>query len=881
MHGPWLPGSSPAAWRESLPVKAAEIIGVLLVLLGGTVIIGWWLHLPMTVRLSPELPTMVINTAGGFMLAGMALMLMRSDTLAARRSASAAGGLLTLLAALVLAEHLLLADLGIDWSAAHAWLKDPSRKPGQMPAGTAVAFLMAGMALALAPWMHGRWMRGTVQTLTYGVGIIGVLALAGYLVNASLLFPRYPFDDVAVHTATGLFFLAIGMASAWTAFGWRQAQLFNSEHDQITLKAATILVLVALGTGVTILAILQARFETLTRISVQAALTTRTQTFANLIALREVNAQIAATRPAVLRNLRIIHKGQDDGSNLANIQAVIDGLLQQGFSALAYHGVDGRLIAGKGVFVQAPAIAVTLATPEKAELIWDGGFLLRHRIVMRDAQGTAGTVLVEQKLPILTRLAHDLTALGKTWDMGLCVQRQEVLQCFPQRLNPQVFFTPLVNVDGISLPMTRALRGETGSMITRDYRTQNVVAAYGPVGRFDLGMVVKVDASEVLAPVREQMLLAIGLMSLFAFGGTMLLRQRIRPLVVKLVDAETQARTQEQRFRQLLESAPDAIVIADPAGLIFLVNAQAEAMFGHTRTELLGQPVEMLMPERFRQRHSQHRRHFGAEPQLRPMGAELELYGLRKNGKEFPTEILLSPLKTDQGMLVLAAIRDISRTKDIEQQIRASLQEKEALLQEIHHRVKNNLQIITSLLSLQSAYIDDPRTLVQFQESQDRISSMALIHEMLYQSETLATVDLTDYVKSLARILLHTYTARSNIDLEIELMPAAVSIDTAVPVGLMLNELLTNALKYAFPDGRPGRLLVALSTEPGGVIRLQVEDNGVGLRPGAQLAQAETLGLRLVRMFARQLRAEVAMRSEPGHTSFDIRFKEAAPQRRD
>ena len=153
---------------------------------------------------------------------------------------------------------------------------------------------------------------------------------------------------------------------------------------------------------------------------------------------------------------------------------------------------------------------------------------------------------------------------------------------------------------------------------------------------------------------------------------------------------------------------------------------------------------------------------------------------------------------------------------------------------------------------------------------------MALIHEKLYQSETLATVDLADYVRTLVSILMRTYTANAGVTLECRLDPASVNIDTAVPVGLMLNELVTNSLKYAFPNGRPGSLFVALGVEAQGQIALRVQDDGVGMKPDFQFEQASTLGLRLVRMFARQLRADVTLRTEPGHTSFDIRFKEEA-----
>lgn len=332
----------------------------------------------------------------------------------------------------------------------------------------------------------------------------------------------------------------------------------------------------------------------------------------------------------------------------------------------------------------------------------------------------------------------------------------------------------------------------------------------------------------------------------------------------------------EQRFRALLETAPDAIVIVDEAGKIALVNAQTETLFGYERKNLIGRQIAMLLPEWGKAGHLQIGTRLTAEPVKSSLRAELELMGLRRDGTEFPTVTLLSPLETNEGLLVSVAIRDVTRTKDIEHQIRSSLAEKETLLQEIHHRVKNNLQIVASLLSLQSGYIRDPQTLMQFQESQGRIRSMALIHEKLYQSASLAKVDLADYVQTLAQTIMRTYSENSNLQLECRLVPVSVSIDTALPVGLMLNELITNALKYAFPNGRIGRVLVSLDVTQDEQLVLCVDDNGVGLRPEFELSQADTLGLRLVRMFVKQLHAEITVNSEPGQTRFTICFEEAA-----
>src|SRR5260370_165515 len=166
-----------------------------------------------------------------------------------------------------------------------------------------------------------------------------------------------------------------------------------------------------------------------------------------------------------------------------------------------------------------------------------------------------------------------------------------------------------------------------------------------------------------------------------------------------------------------------------------MVNAQAERVFGYTRSELLGQTVEMLVPERFRDRHPSLRGGFFGEPRMRPMGVGRDLYGLRKDGSEFPVEIGLNPIETEEGVMVLSSVVDISERKHREESLQAAVKEKDLLLSEIHHRVKNNLQVIQSLLALQAERVTDATATQLLVESQNRIKTMSLIHQMLYESQ--------------------------------------------------------------------------------------------------------------------------------------------------
>ena len=336
-------------------------------------------------------------------------------------------------------------------------------------------------------------------------------------------------------------------------------------------------------------------------------------------------------------------------------------------------------------------------------------------------------------------------------------------------------------------------------------------------------------------------------------------------------DSSSRARL-EERFRRVVEAAPSAMVMVNADGRIEMVNIQAERVFGYSRSELLGQPVEILVPERFGSHHPHLREGFMSEPLSRPMGAGRDLYARRKDGSEFPVEIGLNPIETEEGPMVLSAIVDISDRKDKEEHIKAALREKDILLGEIHHRVKNNLQIVHSLLDLQSTRIEDPTVLGMLHDTRNRIQSMALIHQTLYQSHDFSGVDFGHFLENLAPILAASYgMERACVNLSIDVAEVLVPLNAAIPCGLIVNELVTNSLKHAFPAGESGEILVSVAKEGTGTVRLSVRDDGVGIPDGLEIAKTTSLGLKLVTILAEQLGGDLAVqRARP--TEFTLRF---------
>jgi two-component sensor histidine kinase len=254
---------------------------------------------------------------------------------------------------------------------------------------------------------------------------------------------------------------------------------------------------------------------------------------------------------------------------------------------------------------------------------------------------------------------------------------------------------------------------------------------------------------------------------------------------------------------------------------------------------------------------------------------------IRKDGSRVPIELSMANLVLEKRIIGRVGVaRDITDRQHAEERIRASLLEKEVLLKEIHHRVKNNLQIISSLLNLQSKYINDPQALQMFIDNQNRVKSMAFIHEILFRARDITKIDFAEYIKTISVQIFRSYGAYSkHIGLEVRVKDIVLDVDTAIPCGLIVTELVTNSLKHAFVDGREGSIYIRMSGNDAGTLTLVVQDNGVGLPYQIDLQSVDSLGMKLVSALVNQLDGSIEIDSSLG-TTFTITFADEKHQER-
>ncbi|MEN8263012.1 MAG: histidine kinase dimerization/phosphoacceptor domain -containing protein [Nitrospirota bacterium] len=367
-----------------------------------------------------------------------------------------------------------------------------------------------------------------------------------------------------------------------------------------------------------------------------------------------------------------------------------------------------------------------------------------------------------------------------------------------------------------------------------------------------------------------------------------ILEKRFHRLTEEVIGAREMLKKQaEEKTRLIINNAFDAIITLDAGSKIMTWNPQAEFIFGWPYMQVIGKTVTdiIVSPANF-ESISNSIKTFLDSGEGTVFNKQIQIKASHRDGHEFPAELAISPARSEGKYFFVVIIRDISERKFSENKIRNSLREKEVLLKEIHHRVKNNMQVISSLLNLQSRNIEDSKYAELFNESKNRINSMALVHHKLYQSNDLANIDFGDYIQSLSDNLFMFYGISPHlVTLKVDVKDIILSIDTAIPCGLIINELVSNSLKYAFPEERKGELLISLKQNKADNVNdtmyeLIVSDNGIGIPEDFDISKADTLGLQLVvNLTEHQLQGKLEVNRANG-TDFHIQFKELSYKKR-
>jgi len=336
--------------------------------------------------------------------------------------------------------------------------------------------------------------------------------------------------------------------------------------------------------------------------------------------------------------------------------------------------------------------------------------------------------------------------------------------------------------------------------------------------------------------------------------------------------AEKELRENEEKYRHVVETAAEGITLFDRKGTVIETNLKTLELLGFEKEEVVGRNLIQMLPAI----KINAKEVLGAFKDILT-GKSLkktEWEFINKKGQQKFAKVHHSPLKKEGKTIGIALIlEDITELKLREKSLEYSLEEKEALLREIHHRVKNNMQIISSLLNLQRSYVQENETRNVLKDSQSRVKSMAMIHEKLYMSSDLSHINFKEYTEKLVSDIFYTYgIKKGTIEAILNVEDIEMNMETAIPLGLIINELVTNSLKFAFPKMDEGSVTVEMKTR-NGEHTLTVDDNGIGVPEDIDFKKTESLGLQLVNSLVHQIDGEISL--ERGHgTKFIIIFKE-------
>lgn len=623
--------------------------------------LGWALRNQAMVTIVPGSVGMGFNAAVLFVASGLCLSFYDTP-----RQASAfikfCVWLIIALASAILIEHVFNADLLIDWREMHARVQDGNPSPGRVAPNTSLGFLFIGLTfLFLARAAASKRVRWLVMFLVYATLAIGVSALLGYFLKLEVMYRIAAYNRMAAPTAIGISILGIGLLALLQASGRRRKQ--EQEDRRIVRIATALLTVLALVAGVLGFAVLQDGFEKSMADTAHLTAKNNATTIANTLEQHLRLTGVITARPGLQKHLIRLNGNPNDKEALELVREVGNSFASLGISGIRFFNArQAELLTTGSLAGEQAAVVVTLARPaQQALLLWQDGFVLHtQNKVVHDGR-IIGEVTIEQRLTPLLQLLTDIQGVGKSTDVLLCGRDSDMAVCFPTRFYRANTRIPMFRADGSpNLAISRALLNESGAFTVKDLRGIDVLAGYAPVGDLGLGLVVKIDTQELYAPLRERLQRLVALLVALVAAGGMALRRYVRPLAMRIV-------SEQRRMQIILESSHEAFIAFDQQQRITDWNSEAQRTFGWSRQEAIGRQLsELIIPPSQREDHNRGMAHFLTTGHGPALNKRIELEALHRSGKEFPVEITINPIKSENGYVFTAFLHDISDRKQTE-----------------------------------------------------------------------------------------------------------------------------------------------------------------------------------------------------------------------
>ena len=846
----------------------------------------------------PLFGTMPTATALAILIAAAGALAAGSNLRAPRLLA---GTLCVTIAVAVMAGHFLDLGQGADSTALQRIFEERNPALGRMSPPSALSILIAGTVLLLVGRRNGRVGALLVQLLAGALLLIGLISVMTQDVLPGALVPWYRYRRMAPSAAVCMIALAVSFLAFIVRSAWYEWVYSRRADEKILIVALGIIALVIIALGSATFASLQHHIESSVQAALSQAVADRASILDNIISNRLTRASIVAARPSLQE---LLGRWDTEDPVLAErIRQEGNSYLGFGFRGLAFTEEHGRPVTQTGVLVDKPALVVPLAGERiDAKLLWSDGFTLRvfSPVYMRGE--FVGTATSEQDLDIVTRLQLSVGQLGRSAEWVLCApSAQHMMACFPHRLEPEP--TVLARVrNGVPLPMDYALSGASGVVQADDYRGEPVVAAYAPVGRTGLGVVLKIDVDELYAPLREDAETWWKWLIATAVLGSLLVASQVRPIAQRLVQSEDLSRRRadslarsERSLRDLYAALGDGIVVLRPDGTIEFLNPAAERIFGYGPRTLVGQPISVLIPEALRAANAAATQRFLESGRSSVVGKrDLVFPAVRRDGSVFDAEFSLAEMRQDTEQRIVGVVRDVSARTALERM-------KGEFVAAVSHELRTPLTSIIGALEIvrESESLDEADR--SFIDMAARNSErLAMLVNDIIDSERIesgglefavARVKIAPFLAEAVQIN-QTYASMHGVFFYLEepLPDVTVMADRDRLMQVMAN-LLSNAAKFS-PEGEEVRVRASAGE---GRVRIEVSDRGEGIpeafkpRIFEKFAQADAsdsrkkggtgLGLAICKAIIERMHGTIGFESQVGEgTTFHIEMPvEQAP----